>query len=212
MNPNADEFYMQAKNWKSEMEQLRMIVLECNLVEDFKWKQPCYTYKGKNILIVSAFKDFAALNFFKGALLADPYNMLAKPGEFTQQGRFMKFNDVDKILNNATKIKEYILEAIDVEESGVKIDMKKTEDYPFPLELEELFNNDISFRSAFNSLTPGRQRAYLMYFSQAKQSQTRIDRIEKYKPRILLGKGITDCTCGHSQRMPNCDGTHKRIN
>ena len=196
------------KTWQDELRLLREIVLECGLVEELKWQQPCYTLEGKNILIVSAFKEYAALNFFKGSLLKDPHNLLVQPGNSTA-GRQIRFTDVDEIRELRSVLKEYILDAMEVERSGKTVPSKKVSDLEVPAELEHVMDTDDAFRVAFEALTPGRQKAYILHFAGAKQAATREARIERYRDRILDGKGIFDCVCGFSKRMPNCDGSHK---
>lgn len=210
MNPAVDEFLSTAK-WQKEMVQLRSIVLECELIEELKWRQPCYTYKDGNILLIGGFKDYCTLSFFKGVLLSDTNALLVKPGENSQTVRMMKFTDVKEILDLKSVIKTYIYEAIEVEKSGVKVDFKESKALTLPDELLLRFDQNPEFKSAFEALTPGRQRGYNLYFSAPKQSKTREARIEKYVPRILNGKGIHDCVCGHSKKMPNCDGSHNHF-
>ncbi|WP_303920210.1 YdeI family protein [Draconibacterium sediminis] len=178
-------------NWRPELEMLRQIVLECGLTEELKWGVPCYTVEGKNVVLVSAFKDYASLSFFKGALLIDKHKMLSKHGESSQSVRLIKFTTVDEITQNQDVLKDYVLEAVKNEKSGKKVETKKNPE-PLPAELLQAFENDPVFEEAFYALTPGRQRGYIIYFSQAKQSQTRIGRIEKYKEQILNGVGLND--------------------
>jgi uncharacterized protein YdeI (YjbR/CyaY-like superfamily) len=211
MIPEVDNYFNSDEDWQDEMKRLRTLVLDCGLAEEWKWNQPCYTYQGKNILIISGFKAYCALNFFKGALLKDPEHLLVKAGPNQQSARQIRFSDVNQIDKLETSLKSYIADAIEVEKSGLKINSKKVSDYAFPEELKNKFNEKPEFKRAFESLTPGRQRAYLLYFSGAKQSKTRSSRVMKYIPRILEGKGINDCVCGYSKRMPNCDGSHKYI-
>lgn len=211
MNSEVDAFLERAKNWKSEMTYLRKIALDCGLTEELKWRQPCYTYNGKNIIIIGAFKEFCVYSFFKGALLQDKGKLLVKQGENVQSARVLQFTSVDQIKEIEQTIKEFTFEAIEVEKAGLQIEKKSLNDYDIPSELTEKMNEDANFKSAFESLTPGRRKAYLLHFSGAKQSATRVTRIEKYIPRILQGKGINDCVCGHSKRMPNCDGSHKKF-
>lgn len=211
MNPKVDEYLSKAKKWQKELTKLRKIVLDCGLNEELKWRQPCYTFNHKNILIISAFKEYCALNIFNGALLKDTDHILVKPGENTQSGRQIRFTSLQQFIDLEPVLKAYIYEAIEVEKAGLKVKLKKTSDYTIPEELQSKFIENSNLQSAFDSLTPGRQRAYLIYFSAAKQSKTRESRIEKYIPRILDGKGINDCVCGLSKRFPVCDGSHKFI-
>ena len=181
------------------------------MTEDFKWMHPCYTYNKKNILLIHGFKEYFAILFNKGALLSDPKNMLVQQTENTQSARQIRFTDISEIEEFKPTIKEYIYEAIEVEKAGVKIKMKKTSDYEIPKELKQKFKVNSDFESAFKNLTEGRKRGYLLHFSQPKQAKTRISRIEKNTKRILNGKGLNDCVCGLSKRMPNCDGSHKQL-
>ncbi len=209
MNPEVDIFIEKAKQWQEELTQLRNIILDCDLTEELKWGQPCYTYNNKNLIILGGFKDFCVISFFKGVLLIDSEKILIQQGENSQSARAIKFTNTKQIIDLAPVIKSYIFEAIEVEKSGLKVEYKKPEEYDIPTELEEKIASDSAFKEAFNELTPGRQKAYLLHFSSAKQSKTRMNRIEKYTGRILNGKGINDCVCGLSKRMPNCDGSHK---
>jgi uncharacterized protein YdeI (YjbR/CyaY-like superfamily) len=211
MNPNVDAFIQSAEKWQEEMALLRNILLDCSLMEEYKWKQPCYSFQNSNVVIIGPFKDFVVLGFFKGALLSDPENVLVKPGVNSQSTRMFRFTNVKQILELESIIKAYVYEAIEVEKAGLKVELKKTEDYNIPEELISQFEKDPKLKVAFSQLTPGRQRAYLLHFSEAKQSATRTARIEKYTSRILKGKGINDCVCGLSKRMPNCDGSHKNL-
>ncbi len=178
-------------NWTDELIQLRRIVLDCGLHEEFKWSNPCYTYQKSNILMVTALKEHAVLAFFKGTLLKDPENILVSPGESSQASRQFRFADVKEILKLEPIIKSYIFEAIEVEKSGLKVDFKKAPEQ-MPEELKQILDNNPHFKTAFESLTPGRQRGYILHFSQPKQSKTRVARIEKLIPQILQGKGIHD--------------------
>lgn len=192
MNPDVDLFFANTGRWKEEMEKLRSIVLECGLTEELKWRQPCYTFQGNNVLIISGFKNYCALNMFKGALLADTNGILVAPGENTQSGRQIRFTSVQEIIDLEQTLKAYIFESIEVEKAGLKVEYKKTSEYNIPEELQKKLDEIPVFKTAFRALTPGRQKAYILYFSQAKQSKTRIARIEKFIPKIMDGKGLND--------------------
>jgi uncharacterized protein YdeI (YjbR/CyaY-like superfamily) len=209
MNSDVDALMSKATKWQAEMRQLRIILLDCGLEEEYKWKQATYCYKGNNILILHSFKDFCGLGFFKGSLLNDEYNYLVQLGENTQGTRVLKFTSLQEVIEKEAVVKAYIFEAIEVEKAGLKVDYSANKELEFPEELTIMLDQDDQFKEAFEVLTIGRQRAYNLYFRAAKQSKTRVTRIEKYIPRILNGKGINDCICGHSKRMPNCDGYHK---
>ncbi len=174
--------------WNKEISELRRIVLECGLEEEFKWKQPCYTLNGKNVLIVSSLNDYAFIGFFKGSLLNDELGMLIAPGKNSQADRRLTFTEIQKIRDLEAEIKSYIFHAIEIEKSGGQIEYKKSQD-PMPIEFEEKLAKDLDYKEAFEALTPGRQRSYLLYFNSAKQSATRISRIDKAKSKVLLGKG-----------------------
>ncbi|MEP1033035.1 DUF1801 domain-containing protein [Ekhidna sp.] len=189
MNPKVNWFFEKDTKWKKEYAQLRQIVLDCELIEELKWGCPCYTYKGANIILIHGFKDYCAFLFHKGALLNDSENILIQQTENVQSARQARFaNDAEIIALEAT-LKAYIYEAIEVEKAGLKVEMKETKEFHFPKELEAKFEEDPDFKSAFEALTPGRQRGYLLHFSDAKQAKTRIARIEKSQPKILEGKG-----------------------
>jgi uncharacterized protein YdeI (YjbR/CyaY-like superfamily) len=209
MNEKVDAYINGLKKWKQEAQLLREILLTTELEEEFKWSRPCYTYNGKNIVGIATLKEHCALNIFNGASLTDPNGILIIPGEHTQSGRWMKFDTVANINKHTKLIKSFIKEAIELEVNGVKLIKTKPATLALPVELETIFKKDAKLKKAFNALTPGRQRAYLIYFSGTKNAQTIINRIEKYTPKILCGKGFNDCTCGLSKRMPNCDGSHK---
>jgi uncharacterized protein YdeI (YjbR/CyaY-like superfamily) len=185
----VDRYIDKIKSWKEETILLREICLECGLDENFKWMHPCYTFQGKNIVLIHGFKEYCALLFHKGALLNDTENILVQQTENVQSARQMRFKDKTQINNLKAVVKAYIFEAIEVEKAGLEVKMKKTSDYEMPEELEQEFENDSDFKTAFYNLTPGRQRGYLLYFSEAKQSKTRSSRIEKAKPKIFDGKG-----------------------
>ncbi len=191
-NPKVDSFIANAKKWQKELKKLRTILLDSELSEELKWGEPCYTFQGKNVAIINGLKESCALAFFKGALLKDVHGVLTRPGQHTQSARWFKFTSVREITEMKSVLKAYIREAIDVEKSGLKLKMRKTSDLKFPEELQTMLDEFPDFKTAFNALTPGRQRAYIFYFSGAKQSKTRESRIQKCMPRILKGKGLLD--------------------
>jgi len=210
-NPAVDEFLENAKKWQQELTLLRSIVLDCALTEELKWKQPCYTFQNKNVLIIGGFKENCFINFFKGALLQDQEKLLVSPGENSQSAKMIKFTNTDQISELTPILKAYIFESIEVEKAGLKVELNKDVELVLIEELEVVLKNDSKLNEAFKALTPGRQRAYNIFFSGAKQASTRISRIENYKQRILSGKGFNDCICGLSKRMPTCDGSHKNL-
>ena len=210
-NSLVDAYMSKAKIWKEEMEALREMLLSCNLTEELKWGKPCYSFENKNLFIIQSFKTNCALGFFKGELINDEKGLLVKPGENTQSGRMIRFTHLKEIVKVKGTIKAYIKEAIEHEKKGTKTTIKEKAGLIFPEELQSVLDKNVKFKKAFESLTPGRQRAYNMFFSAPKQAQTRTTRIEKYKQQILNGKGINDCTCGLSKKMPYCDGSHKYL-
>ena len=212
MNKLVDNYIANAKLWKEELLAIRKILLETELIEDFKWRTPCYTHNNKNIVIIAPFKEYFALAFFNGAAISDSAKLLVKAGANTQSGRQLRFKDSKEILHQKAIIKKYIKEAISIQSTNIVETTKPAAPLVEIQELNTIFKSDVAFKKAFQALTPGRQRGYLIYFSGAKQSETRVTRIEKYRDRILAGIGITDCTCGLSKRMPNCDGSHKYLN
>lgn len=191
-NHQVDEFMSKVKKWRGEMERLRTIVLDCGLTEDFKWRQPCYTFDQSNIVIIHGFKEYCALLFFKGALLADPHGILIRQTENVQAGRQIRFTSLREIVEMEPILKDYIYEAIEVEKAGLKVESKRDTELTLPEELQSKFDENPALKTAFEALTPGRQRAYVLYFSQPKQSKTRESRIEKCIPQILAGKGLND--------------------
>lgn len=211
MNQAIDAYIEVLTEWREEMIYLRKMVLDCNLQEEQKWGQPCYCLGNKNIVLIHGFKDYCALLFMKGSLLSDSHKLLIQQTENVQAGRQIRFTNLQQIIELEPILKAYIFEAIEVEKAGIKVPMKKHEDFVVPEELTSKFDELPSLKEAFYALTPGRQRAYILHFSGSKNSVTRITRIDKYIPRIMNGKGITDCTCGLSKRMPNCDGSHKQL-
>ena len=191
MNTKAD-FYFNKGNWQKETQQLRKIVLDCDLKEELKWGCPCYTFEGKNIVLIHVFKEYCALLFFKAALLNDPEKILIQQTENVQSARQIRFTNLKQIVKMAQVIKSYIYQAVEVEEAGLKVPLKKTKDFNIPEEFQKKLTEMPSLKTAFESLTPGRQRGYIFYFSQPKQSKTREARVEKSLPKILDGKGLDD--------------------
>jgi uncharacterized protein YdeI (YjbR/CyaY-like superfamily) len=191
-NPKVDKFIADAKSWREEFKKLRSILLDSELREELKWGGPCYTFQGKNVAIMNGLKESCALAFFKGALLKDVHGVLTRPGQHTQSTRWLKFTSVREIAEMKSILKAYIREAIDVERSGLKLKMRKTSDLKFPEELQTTLDEFPEFKTAFEALTPGRQRAYIYHFSAPKQSKTRESRVQKYMPHILKGKGLLD--------------------
>lgn len=179
-------------NWTEELEILREIVLGCGLTEELKWSVPCYTFEGNNIAIVSAFKEFCSISFFKGSLLKDADGILVKQGENSQAARLAKFTDVSQILEIESILINCIYEAIEIEKAGLKVEYKDSSEYEMPEELQNKLAENEAFKNAFNALTPGRKKGYILHFSQAKQAQTRESRIAKAMPRIFLGKGLNE--------------------
>ncbi|MDQ3109601.1 MAG: DUF1801 domain-containing protein [Bacteroidota bacterium] len=202
MNPKVDFYFSKAKKWQKELEQLRIIVLDCGLNEDLKWGVPCYSFKKSNIVLIHVFKEYCAVLFFKGALLKDAKSVLIQQTKNVQSARQMRFTSVQEIIKSAPTLKAYIREAIKVEKSGLKMEFKKTTEFAVPEEFKNKLDEAPSLKApslkahslkaAFKALTPGRQRGYLLYFSSAKQSKTREARIEKYIKQILKGKGLDD--------------------
>ena len=192
MNPKVDEFLGKAKKWKEEYEKLRNIVLDCELTEEFKWMHPCYTLEKKNIVLIHGFKEYCALLFHKGALLQDAHGILIQQTENVQAARQIRFTNVQEIDDMETILKAYIYEAIEVEKSGLEVKMKEHKEFIIPEELQNKFDEIPALKTAFEALTPGRQRAYILYFSQPKQSKTRQSRVEKCTQQILDGKGLND--------------------
>ncbi|OUQ89312.1 hypothetical protein B5G50_04460 [Brevibacillus brevis] len=191
-NPKVDEFLGKAKKWKSEYEKLRRIVLDCELTEDFKWMHPCYTFEKKNIVLIHGFKEYCALLFQKGALLKDPNGILIQQTENVQAARQIRFTSVEEIMEMESILKAYIQEAIEVEKAGLEVDFKKHEEYAIPEEFQNKLDEIPDLKTAFEALTPGRQRAYLLHFSAPKQAKTRESRVEKCMQQILEGKGLND--------------------
>jgi uncharacterized protein YdeI (YjbR/CyaY-like superfamily) len=192
MNPKVDGYLRKSKKWQEELEKLRMIILDCQLTEELKWGKPCYTFQKSNIVVIIPLKEYCALMFCKGALLNDANGILIKPGENTQAGRWIKFTNVREIVEMETILKAYIYEAIEVEKAGLEVNYKKTSEFISPEEFQNKLDEIPALKTAFDALTPGRQRAYLLYFSAPKQSKTRESRVEKCMQQILNGKGLND--------------------
>ena len=192
MNPKVDWFFDKASKWQKEYEKLRTIVLDCGLIEELKWGCPCYTFEKRNIVLIHGFKEYCALLFFKGALLNDANGILIQQTENVQSARQARFTNLQEIVKMEAILKTYIYEAIEVERAGVKVKLKKTSEYKIPEEFQKKLNKTPALKTAFYALTPGRQRGYIFYFSQPKQSKTRESRIEKYMKQILNGKGLED--------------------
>ena len=211
MNHGVDQFIESKKEWQAELNTLRSILLSTDLVEELKWKQPCYTFKGSPVAIIGRFKNACVLSFFKGVLLQDSEQLLSKAGENSQSARIIKFTSKEQIQNIEKTLRAYLFEAIEVEKAGLKVDFSAKNTLEYPKELVDKFKEDPALEQAFNALTQGRKRGYVLHFTAAKQSNTRIRRIEKYSSRIMDGYGINDCVCGLSKRMPNCDGSHKQL-
>jgi uncharacterized protein YdeI (YjbR/CyaY-like superfamily) len=192
MNPNVEFYFSKDKKWQEELKKLKMIILDCQLTEELKWGVPCYTFQNSNVVLIHAFKEYCAILFVKGALLKDSRGILITQTENVQAGRQIRFTNVREIVEMEAILKEYIHEAIEVEKAGLKVDFKKTTEFIVPEEFQNKLNENPDLKTAFEALTPGRQRAYILYFSAPKQSTTRESRIEKWLPQILIGKGLND--------------------
>jgi uncharacterized protein YdeI (YjbR/CyaY-like superfamily) len=211
-DPNVDTLLRSPGQWRSEIAELRRIILSCGLDETLKWRQPCYMFQGENLIILGSFKDDCVISFLKGSLLSDPDSLLQKAGEHTQHGRVLRFISVDEILGMEPVIRTFILEAKDHVKAGRKTEqLDIATSIPFPDELMAILETDPPFNQAFLALTPGRQRAFLMYFTATKSSDTRITRILRFRPRIMAGKGMNDCICGRTRKKPGCDGSHREL-
>lgn len=192
MNPKVDFYFNKAGQWQEALNKLRMTVLDCSLAEDLKWGVPCYSLEKSNIVLIHLFKEYCALLFFKGVLLNDKNGILIQQTENVQSARQIRFTSAQQIVEMEVILKAYIYEAIEVEKAGLQVDFKKTTEFNVPEEFQAKLHENPVLKMAFNVLTPGRQRAYLLHFSGAKQSQTRVDRIEKCMAQILSGKGLND--------------------
>ncbi len=192
MNPEVNRFFEKAKSWKEEMNLLRSLIMECGLEEDYKWMHPCYSINGNNVVLIHSFKAYTAILFFKGVLMTDKKGILIQQTKNVQDRRQLRFTSLAEIQGLKSTIKDYVKEAIDIEKSGKKVVFKKTEEFEMPEEFKTVLQKNKAVRTAFEKLSPGRQRAYLLFFSSAKQSATRINRIETFLPKILEGKGKDD--------------------
>ena len=192
MNPKVDFFFDKAKKWQKEYEKLRTVILDCGLTEELKWGCPCYTFEDRNIVLIHGFKEYCAVLFFKGALLADPESILVQQTENVQSARQVRFTSLAQIVKMERVLKSYVYEAIEVERAGLKVKYKKTSQFKIPDEFQNKLDKTSKLKTAFEALTPGRQRAYIFYFSQPKLSKTRTSRVEKYVKQILNGKGLDD--------------------
>jgi uncharacterized protein YdeI (YjbR/CyaY-like superfamily) len=192
MNPKVDEYLSKAQKWQEEFEKLRMIILDCQLTEEMKWGVPCYTFDKKNIVLIHGFKEYCAILFHKGALLQDANGILIRQTENVQAARQIRFTNVKEIVEMETILKAYIYEAIEIEKAGLEVNFKKTTEFTIPEELQKKFDEVPALKTAFEALTPGRQRAYIFHFTEPKQSKTRESRVEKYMQQILSGKGLND--------------------
>ncbi|MCK6075097.1 YdeI/OmpD-associated family protein [Paenibacillus silvae] len=191
-NPKVDAYLSKIKTWKDESVKLREIILDCDLTEDYKWMHPCYTLNGKNVVLIHGFKEYCAIMFLKGSLLKDPHGILIQQTNNVQGGRQIRFTNLEQIIEQEEILKAYIREAIEVEQAGLKVEKKEVEQFAVPEELQQQFDTNPAFQTAFEALTPGRQRAYLYHFSQPKQSKTKTSRIEKCMQPIMEGKGLND--------------------
>jgi uncharacterized protein YdeI (YjbR/CyaY-like superfamily) len=192
MNPKVDFFFKKAKTWQKEYEKLRTIVLDCGLTEELKWGVPCYTFENKNIVLIHGFKEYCAILFVKGVLLKDSEGILIQQTKNVQAGRHIRFTHLREIIELGPILKAYIHQAIEVEKAGLKVKHKKTSDFTIPEEFQNRLDDVPTLKTAFEALTPGRQRAYIFYFSAPKQSKTRESRVEKWMKQILKGKGLND--------------------
>lgn len=192
INPQVNWFFNKQGKWQEAYQELREIVLECGLKEELKWGCPCYTHQKSNIVLIHGFKDYCALLFMQGALLKDPKKIMVQQTKNVQSARQIRFSGIEDILKNKATIKAYVKEAVKNDKAGLKVEMKATTEYEIPEEFQTAIGEMPELKAAFSKLTPGRQRAYLLHFSSAKQSKTRMDRVEKYIPKILDGKGLDD--------------------
>lgn len=192
MNPDVDFYFDKATTWQKEIVLLRKFILDCGLEEELKWGCPCYTYQGNNVSLIHTFKEYCAVLFFKGSLLNDPEGLLIRQTKNVQAARQMRFTNAKEVAKQQRALKAYIYEAIEVEKAGLKVKLKKTTEFEMPEEFKAALDKKAALKKAFEALTPGRQRAYLLFFGSTKQAKTREDRIKKYTPEIMKGKGLND--------------------
>ena len=192
MNPKVDFFFDKPSKWQAEYKQLRMLVLNCGLSEELKWGVPCYAYQGSNVVLIHGFKEYCALLFHKGALLHDQEGILIQQTENVQSARQIRFTNLQEIKDLKSVLKAYIYEAVEVEKAGLKVELKRTKEYDVPVEFQVKLDENAALKKAFEELTPGRQRGYLLHFAAVKQAKTREARVEKVIPQILDGKGLND--------------------
>jgi uncharacterized protein YdeI (YjbR/CyaY-like superfamily) len=211
MDERVEAYFEEAKLWRAEQARLRELALEVGLEEAFKWRGPCYMWEGRNVGVIGGFKAHCVFSFFKGALLADPLNLLAKQGPNTEASRSFQFTSLDQIERHANDFRGFIRQAIQIERDGLKVETTPAAAMPVPEEFERRFERDPALKAAFEVLTPGRRKAYFQFVEAAKQAVTRESRIDQVTPRILAGKGLHDCVCGLSKRMPSCDGSHRAL-
>lgn len=208
-NKEVDAYLKRLNKWQAELTLLRDILVNTNLKEEVKWGAPCYTHDSKNLVLIQGFKNHCLVMFFKGVLLKDEKGILQQNGTNAQASKRIEFTSIAEIKKAAPQLRAFIKEAIKLEDAGVKVEYKTREKLVYPAEFQKYLKADAKLKTAFEKLTPGRQRAYNLFFSGAKQSETRDSRVQKCIPKILCGKGIDDCTCGLTKRPPYCDGSHK---
>lgn len=208
-NENVEAYVAKLKKWKDEITLLRELALQTEAVEDYKWMHPCYTVDEKNVFLINEFKEYCALNFFKGEFIQDPDGILKPPTEKIQTARQIRFTSLEQVREFSEKITGFMEQAIAIERAGLKAEKREPMAIVYTEEMEKAFAADAELGAGFAMLTLGRQRAYILHFAEPKQEATRFARIEKCKPRIMMGKGLLDCVCGHTKRKPGCDGSHK---
>jgi uncharacterized protein YdeI (YjbR/CyaY-like superfamily) len=192
LNPDVDAVLSREQKWVEEVERLRPIILDSELTEELKWGKPCYTFEKGNVAMLYRMKDCCALGFFKGVLLKDAEGLLVAPGENSQAMRWLRFTDIDEVVEQESAVRAYIAEAVEAEKAGLNVKFRSTKDFTVPEEFQARLDGDPALKAAFDGLTPGRQRGYILYFSGAKQSRTRASRVDKCAQRILDGKGLND--------------------